>query len=125
MISNTFDLQIPDFNSFESINESSYQLKSKYIDIKKLTRYAIAIDILCNAEYGITYFNPTDNHVFICLGDCNPFDEETLKSEFIKGAIRKHGYENEKHITITIENESGPSGNGWWVIKNDKFVKFK
>jgi len=86
------------------------------IDFAKLQHYAYAIAILCNGEYGDVYLNEKENHVFVCLGDSHPFDEEMLEKEFMPMAIRAGGYENQKLIKITIENECGPGGEGWIKI---------
>lgn len=96
---------------------------SSPIDTNKLIDYAQAIETLCNGEYGQVYYNEEENHVFVILGDSNPFDKDMLANEFMKGAIRKGGYENEKRINITIENESGPPGEGWKLIKKGKIMK--
>ncbi len=88
--------------------------KEEYIDYKKLVKYANAISIICNGEYGITYYNKNENHVFICLGDSNPFDYKYLEW-YIKGAISKN-YKYEKFIKITIENKSIPNGLDWKKI---------
>lgn len=101
------------------------QLTSEVIDINKLLQYSLGIMICCNGEYGDVYFNPDENHVYICLGDSNPFDEKYL-IDYMTQAIRKGGYENDKLIKITIENECYPNPEtGNWFIFNgkDKFVK--
>ena len=106
----------------EVLNEEK---KFNPISLDKLIRYALGITICCAGEYGQVYYNEEDAHVFIVLGDANPFDESMLKNEFIKRAIRKKDYDDEKRIKITIENERGPpSGEGWLMFNGkDKFVK--
>lgn len=86
------------------------------INYSKLLEYAKAISVLCNGEYGIVYYNEKQNHVFVCLGDSNPFHEDL--QEYMKDAISKD-YNSSKDITITIENECGPNSNeeGWVKIK--------
>ena len=93
------------------INESAGQKNP--VDIKKLKEYAKAIEILCNGEYGTVYYNEGQNHVFVNLGDANPFDTEHL-NWFMKEAIAKN-WKFQDQITITIENECGPktTEEGW------------
>lgn len=101
------------------------QLISSVIDIDKLLQYALGIMICCNGEYGEVYFNPDENHIYICLGDSNPFDNQL--EEYIKEAVSKGDYKNEDSIKITIENECYPNPNsGNWFVFNgkDKFVKY-
>lgn len=92
---------------FENINNP--------IDIKKLTDYANAIGVLCNGEYGEVFYNEKENHIFVCLGDANPFDEKYLES-FIKDAVTKE-WKLKDQIVVTIENECTPSGDNWKKIK--------
>jgi len=62
------------------------------IDIKKLTRFATGIELVCFGEYGNTYYHPTENSIFICLGDSNPFDENALK-EFVLESAKDFKYQ--------------------------------
>ena len=96
----------------ESLNETN---PSSLIDEKKLKEYADAIAILCNGEYGNVFYNESQNHVFVCLGDSNPFGDQL--EDYMKDAIAKD-YNSQKHIKITIENESGPNTTegGWKEI---------
>ena len=96
----------------ESLNETN---SSSPIDEKKLKEYANAIAVLCNGEYGDVFYNESENHVYICLGDSNPFEEGMLK-EYMTDAIRKGDYSNNKLIKITIENECHPTGDDWKKI---------
>ena len=82
------------------------------IDMEKLTKYAKAIGILCNGEYGDVFYNKEENHIFVCLGDANPFDEEYLE-EFIKEAVSKD-WKSQDQIKVTIENECNPNDDGNW-----------
>jgi len=92
------------------------------IDIKKLTRFATGIELVCFGEYGNTYYHPTENAIFICLGDSNPFDEDALK-QFVFESAKK--FEYQKDITIEIENESQPNqGEGWMKFQKDKFISW-
>jgi hypothetical protein len=109
---------------FEHINES----KAKPIDEKKLIEYATGIEIVCNGEYGVTYYNEEENHIFICIGDSNPFDEEFLEM-FIKEAIAKN-WKDQDNIKIEIENEAMPcaidseEAKKWKVVKKGKLVNY-
>jgi hypothetical protein len=92
----------------ESLNEAS---KSP-INYNKLVEYAKGIAICCAGEYGDVYYNEEKNEVFVNLGDSHPFEESYLEN-FMKEAIC-NGWENQKLVTITIENECGPqNGEGW------------
>ena len=98
---------IESYNDF--VNESTGPIK-----MNNLIKYAEAIGVLCAGEYGDVWFNETENHVYICLGDSNPFDQEYLK-EFMIDAIKKD-YDSYKLIQVTIENECNPSGPEWKKI---------
>ena len=96
----------------ESLNEEKTPIA---IDYKKLVAYANAIGVLCHGEYGDVYYDESANHVYVCLGDSNPFDESML-IEYMTGAIRKGDYSSEKLIKITVENECSPGGSNWKKI---------
>ncbi len=81
------------------------------INLKKLEEYAKAIEVICNGEYGFVYYNEEEKHIFICLGDSNPFDDSMLES-FIKDYIAK-SWDVQKQIKVTIENECGPPKGKW------------
>jgi hypothetical protein len=83
-----------------------------FIDYEKLYQYAKAIEFCCAGEYGDTYLNISENHIWICLGDSNPFDIENLK-RFIKEFIIKN-YSDFDKIKITIKNESFPGDDEKW-----------
>lgn len=94
-------------------------LTSKCIDISKLEQYATALLIICGGEYGNTYYNPSKDAIFICLGNANPFDEEYLE-DFIKQYI-SISYKTENDISIEIDMECGPNSNeDGWLIWNGK-----
>ena len=93
---------------FENINNP--------INMKKLTNYANAIGVLCNGEYGDVFYNEKEHHIFVCLGDANPFDESYLEY-FIKETVAKD-WKSQDQIMVTIENECTPSGDDWKRIKN-------
>jgi hypothetical protein len=97
----------------KKINEA---IEKNPIDIKKLVEYSKAIEIICNGEYGEVFYNENENHIFVCLGDANPFDLESLE-EFIKDAVSKD-WESAKLIKVTIEDECYPDGEGWKKIKS-------
>jgi len=84
------------------------------IDNQKLDDYARSIGILCNGEYGTVYHNELENSVFVCLGDSHPFDVDSLV-EYMKDAISAD-YHTRDMIKIIIENECGPTGDGWKQI---------
>ena len=101
------------------LRESTNKCK---IDIKKLTKFAMGIELVCFGEYGNTYYHPTKNQIFICLGDSNPFDEESLKMFVLESA---KSYNDQKDISVIIENESEPSKNeGWMKFNKDKFISW-
>jgi hypothetical protein len=101
------------FENFEAKNP---------IDVEKLKRYSLGISICCAGEYGDVFYNEKENHIFVNLGDSNPFDDGYLE-QYIKDAISKD-YNSQKEIKVTIENECGPSGEGWKIYKynKDEFV---
>jgi len=99
------------------VRESLEEKIPNAIDYKKLAAYANAIGVMCDGEYGDVFYDEAQNHVWICLGDSNPFDESML-IEYIKGAIRKGDYSSEKHIKITVEDECYPQGSNWKKIKS-------
>ena len=92
----------------ESLNEG----KKSLINYKKLEEFAKGIEACCAGEYGDTFFNEEENHIFVCLGDSHPFDEKELES-FIREAVTDN-YDDYKLINVTIENECTPGKeNGW------------
>ena len=108
--------------------EEIFESKNKPIDDKKLIEYATAIEVLCGGEYGITYYNEEENHIFICLGDSNPFDEEYLEM-FMKEYVTKN-WKDQDNIKIEIENEAMPcsqdseDANKWKVVKKGKLTNY-
>lgn len=57
-------------------------------------------------DYGITFWDPMDKHVWICVGDSFEDDEEFReKLEMIDGVDK-----------VSIENEVYPSGDGWYEV---------
>ena len=96
----------------KSVMEASIsELYNAPINFALLEKYAHAIKILCNGEYGNVYFNNTDTHIFVCLGDSNPFDESNLEMH-IKETVAK-SYKDYDNIKVTIENECTPEGEDW------------
>lgn len=93
---------------------------NKPINLDKLIDLAKAIEVICNGEYGITYYNDKENKIFIMLGDANPFDEEPL-IEFIKEKV-KNSYEDYDNIDVEIELEAHPTGEGWKKFNGKKFI---
>lgn len=91
------------------------------INIEKLKRYALGILICCAGEYGDTFFREP-NEIFINLGDSSPFKDEDLEM-YIKDAV-SDSWDSSKEIKVTIENECGPSGDGWKIYdpKSKDFV---
>ena len=89
--------------------------------IKKdaLADMAKGIELVCNGEYGVTFYNPEKNEIYICLGDSNPFDTSALE-EYVLDAVSS--YSDRDKISIDIDHESYPNeGEGWLVYKNDNF----
>ena len=109
-----------DFRTF--VNEGS---DKNPIDMDKLAKYAMGISLCCAGEYGDVYYKEEENHVFVCLGDSNPFDEESL-IDYIKDAVSKD-YDGYQRVKVTIENEAHPTGEGWQLFdpKKNKFVDCK
>ena len=103
---------------------SSPYNESICIDLDKLKKFAKGIEICCNGEYGVTYYNPKENHVYIMLGDSNPFNDGF--KYYILYAISKNST-SEKLIKITIEHECFPtntSGN-WLKFNGIDFIPYK
>jgi hypothetical protein len=97
------------------LNEGLKQIIKK----KKLAEMAKGIELICNGEYGYTFYHPEKNKIFICLGDANPFDDEYLK-EWVLDAISD--WDNRDKIDIEIEHESTvPEDEGWLQYDNDEF----
>lgn len=93
-------------------------LKSDIINIKLLTQYATAIELLCNGEYGYTYFNPETNYIGICLGDSNPFGIKILE-DWIKYSISD--YNDVDKVIIEIDMEFGSDAP--YIFKHGKWHK--
>lgn len=119
----------PDDKSFKAaydIGKGRYTINPP-ISMEKLKQYANAISVICNGEYGSVYYNPTQQHVYVCLGDSNPFDLESLM-EYIRDAIKDNGWIDDEKIKVTIENECMPTGDGWFVYddyKKHDFIPYK
>jgi len=92
----------------------------KLIDVEKLKEYAKGIAICCAGEYGVTFLNEEENHIYIMLGDSNPFDDSGLEM-YIKEYICDDWKSQEK-VKVTIECESYPSGPGWKEFNGKDFV---
>lgn len=93
-------------------------LESNPIDIEKLKKYSLAINICCNGEYGEIYYNEKNNHVFVNLGDSSPFKDEDLEY-YMKEAIAVD-WKSQNKIKITIEHECGPNTEketGWKKLR--------
>lgn len=102
------------------LKEEKESKKKSPIDMDKLFAYANAIEVLCNGEYGVVFYNENSHKVFVMLGDSNPFDSEYLMW-YMKDAISKD-YEASKEIEIEIDNEAYPSGEGWKQIIKGKLI---
>lgn len=110
---------ITTINEFNAINEK-VDIKSDVIDIKKLTAYANAIEMLCDGEYGYTYFNPETNYIAVCLGDASPFNEDTL-TDWFKEMLIKDYTKNIDNVSIEIDCEWQPEA--LYIFKNGKWNK--
>jgi hypothetical protein len=97
-------------NSFEGPDTITESLEQP-VDMTKLIEYAQAIGTICAGEYGIIWYNQAEKHIFVCLGDSNPFNQDDLK-EFILEAVSQD-YNSRGLVQVTIENESEPDGEGW------------
>lgn len=107
-------------------------MSSEFIDIFKLERYATAILILCDGEYGDTYYNPKLNKVWVCIGDSNPFNWENryedLKltmSDAIVFDKYRYAYEN-KLVDIEVEAEAIPGSefDGWFRWTGKEWIVY-
>ncbi len=100
-------------------------LETNPINLDKLKKYALGISLCCAGEYGITFYKESENHIFICLGDSNPFDDSMLK-EYILDSVEKD-YSYRKQIKITIENECYAPGDDWkkYDPKSNEFKEWK
>ncbi len=108
---------ITNINQYKNINEA-VDIKSDIIDIKLLTQYATAIELLCNGEYGYTYFDPENNYIAVCLGDSNPFGDEELH-DWIKWSVCD--YKKAELIKVEIDCEWVPDTP--YIFKNGKWNK--
>ena len=110
--------KIKTYDSF--LNEQETDLdKHELVDIEKLKEYARAIEICCDGEYGSTYFNPSLNKVFVCLGDSSPFNSEDLPW-IMRDAIMHSNQHGNETLKIEVENEAGPNTEeeeGWLVFE--------
>jgi len=89
----------------KNINEfnGSVDIKSDIINIKLLTKYATAIEMICDGEYGYTYFDPETNYIAVCLGDVSPFNDDTLEQWFEETIVID--YKNIDSVKIEIDRE--------------------
>jgi|ERR1019366_8405380 hypothetical protein len=84
------------------------------IDMAKLSAYAKSIAIICDGEYGHTFFDVKHNHVWVVLGDSNAFDDEMLKWT-MRDAIKRNYEIPGEDILITVEHEDYPNDDNHWV----------
>jgi len=92
--------------------------KTSPIDMDKLFKFADAIEVLCNGEYGVVFYNEDTYKVFVMLGDSNPFDTENL-TQHIKEILAKN-YNLEKEVDVEIGYESYREGEEWKEVYNGK-----
>ena len=112
---------VPNFSDYERVLEKK---SNGPIDIEKLKIYSLGIAICCNGEYGQVYFNESENHVYVCLGDSNPFDEQSL-IEYLKEAIHTGDYKTMEQIKVTVENEASPYKQEEWKVFDPRTKNFK
>lgn len=105
-----------------TINEfkENIPFKSDIINVKLLTKFALAIELICNYEYGQTYINPETNNISVCLGDYNPFDIDILKDWIL---YTVNDYKHINLVTIEIDCEFVPQ-NMSYIFKNGKWEKY-
>lgn len=107
----------------ESIKESATKQPIKE---KELVNLALGIALICNGEYGQTYWNKETNTIYVCLGDSHPFGNTDELATWIKEMFID--YEFYDLVKVIVENESGPDGEetGWFVFNDkDKFIPYK
>lgn len=56
-------------------------------------------------DYGMTFWNAEENHVWVCAGDSAELDEFKEKLEMIDGVDK-----------ISMEAECEPDGEGWYRV---------
>lgn len=96
------------------------QIKS-IVDVETLKKIANGIYLVCNGEYGDTYYHPKENKIFICLGDSNPFDGDALKQWIIYAVAN---WKDSDKIDVEIEYEALPrEGEGWLIFDGDDFIE--
>ena len=97
------------------------------IDLNKLIRYSLGIVICCNGEYGQVFYNPLKEHIFVCLGDSNPYGDQL--EWYLYDAVRRDWDIHEGDFQITIENEATPNNEieeGWYIFNDkDAFIPYK
>ncbi len=96
----------------------------KPIDIKKLEAYSQAIEVICNGEYGVTYFNKEENKIWLMLGDSCPLDSEDI-IWYMRDAIKSSWQVDDDEIDIEIGDECHPSGEGWETFNGKKWEKYE
>lgn len=113
---------ITKIDNFRNVFESA---SKKHINENKLIEAAKSIEFLCNGEYGYTYWHKENNHIFICLGDSNPFDDSYL--EWYMKDIVCDDYSSQDHVKVEIDNECSPKKDetGWYKFNGKKFVERK
>lgn len=102
---------ITTINKFKSINESINVTFEDIVDMKEFEKFADALLLMCNGEYGNTYYNPTELKIGIVLGDSNPFDDDSLE-DWMKNTIIKN-YKHLDKLDIEIDCEWIPGHDGW------------
>jgi len=109
--------------SDRSVTETIHfvSVQNDVIDNDKLQRYATAIAIICNGEYGDVFYNPDQIKIFVCLGDANPFSEDL--EYFMKDAVAID-YKQSDKISVEIENEVGcPNEPGWFKWTGNEWIE--
>lgn len=103
-----------------------FESKSNSVIVEKeLINLALGIELVCNGEYGTTYWHKEDNHIFVCLGDSNPFSDDF--EMYVKDWCGLVDWKDHDKVKVTIENECGPNeeDGGWFVFDRGKFVEHK
>jgi hypothetical protein len=114
---------ITSINEFHKTFESND--KKSVIDEKELINLALGISLVCNGEYGTTYWHKENNHILVTLGDANPFSNDL---EFwVKDNVVKD-FKDYDMVKVEIADEYGVNRNepGWFKFNDkDKFVEYK
>jgi hypothetical protein len=112
--------KITHYESIDSINENNIITFDSIIDMKRLQKFAEALHLMCNGEYGNTYYNKKELKLAIVLGDSNPFDIKALNDWIINTVVKK--YDNIDKLNIEIDMEWVPGNVDWSYWNGKKWI---